>query len=643
MSVIAGVYYTDGKPADEGRLRRILQAYSEHGPDGMGTWCSGSVALGHLMRFNTPESRQEKLPGAWPDAGLAITASARIDNREELFDELDVPSGERIGMPDSLLILGAYRKWGGDCPAKLEGDFAFAIHDQRVGELFCVRSCFPLTKRLYYVHTNQCFAFGSLIRPLLSISGLPKRLNVEALANLVSYSMLRASADPALVREPLFAGVKEVPPASVIRVRPDGSIQLRQYWRPSPHHTIRLGSHEEYYEGVRDLLIRAVHDRLRSVAPVASFLSGGLDSSSIVCIAARQLQVTGKRLATLSSALPEGHPGPEEDERRFIEVVRAAEDIDHSYVFPTQGLLDETVGHLDYMEHPGSSEKQYVYDALFEEAASRSVGVILDGLGGEFGPSNKAVGLFPHLARRGEWRHLGRELRGLAEHSEQPLPGVFLREIVVPWLPWLGKAYRWAKGGFRPQSVRLPLSTEFVRHYRINRRFNPRQNPTIPHWNPKQALCRGIQFFNRQHSSQAMASGIGERYPFLDRRLIDFCLAVPERLYCEKGWKRNLIRRSMEGILPRPIQWRKTKGPFSPDYYRRFLLARPAIRAQLASIPPGDRIRDYFDVNAILDAMESLGETIHAETSLEGLAAKTCIQLPLKYIRFLRWFDQVQV
>ncbi|MBU1741409.1 MAG: asparagine synthetase B, partial [Proteobacteria bacterium] len=127
MSAIFGVFHLDGRPAAPEALGVMAGAMDHWGPDGSGSWRDGPVGLGHLMLHNTPESLSEPLPFQDPGSGLTITAAARIDNREELLEAIGLPHSERAAMPDSLIILKAYQKWGQRCPDRLIGDWAFAV------------------------------------------------------------------------------------------------------------------------------------------------------------------------------------------------------------------------------------------------------------------------------------------------------------------------------------------------------------------------------------------------------------------------------------------------------------------------------------------------------------------------------------
>src|SRR5437763_16954814 len=133
MSAIVGFLDLTGETLPSTILQAAMAAVAEYGGDGSGTWIAGSIALGHQMLRITPEN--ETLPAMYNNR--VITADARIDNREDLFSALAIPHAERPGIPDSLLILRAYEKWGTECPRYLIGDFAFAIWDGE--KLFCAR------------------------------------------------------------------------------------------------------------------------------------------------------------------------------------------------------------------------------------------------------------------------------------------------------------------------------------------------------------------------------------------------------------------------------------------------------------------------------------------------------------------------
>ena len=150
MSGIAGIYYLDGRPVEQAVVQRMLDCIAHRGPDGSGVWLDGSVGIAHRMLWTTPESLHEKLPLVNKTGELAITADARIDNRDELFASLNFNGRPRETIADSELILAAYEKWGESCPERLLGDFAFAIWNGRKKKLFCARDPVGMGARQIY-------------------------------------------------------------------------------------------------------------------------------------------------------------------------------------------------------------------------------------------------------------------------------------------------------------------------------------------------------------------------------------------------------------------------------------------------------------------------------------------------------------
>ncbi|HEY3131845.1 MAG TPA: lasso peptide isopeptide bond-forming cyclase, partial [Acidobacteriota bacterium] len=321
MSAITGVYFMDGRPLDPADLKRMLKTVAHRGPNGSGLWFRGPVGLGHRMLWTTPESLRETLPLIHQTGDLVITADARIDNREELVSLLNI-NGRPLGeIADSELILRAYEKWGDSCPEKLLGDFAFAIWDAKKKLLFCARDHFGV-KPFYYYRSDHAFIFASEIKALLSLQEVPRRLNEVRVADYLM-SMLE---DKEIT---FYQGILRLQPAHCISVTREGA-QIRSYWALDPTREIRYNSDGEYADAFREIFTEAVRCRLRSAFPVGSMLSGGLDSSSIVCVARQLLAQEGSRQLHTFSATFENVP--ECDESQFINAVVARNGLQFHYV-----------------------------------------------------------------------------------------------------------------------------------------------------------------------------------------------------------------------------------------------------------------------------------------------------------------------
>src|SRR3989449_1054025 len=307
MSGIAGLWRLGGQPVEPAELESMTARLAHRGPDGTGAWREGPVALGHGMLHTTPESLREQQPLVGTRGDLVLAADARIDNRGELCSLLPAPSDAT----DADLILAAYERWDETCPEHLLGDFAFAIWDAREQRLFCARDHFGVKPFYYHHRLGRLFAFASEIKGLLALPDVPRRLNETRVADY----LVPLLEDKEIT---FYEEIVRLPPAHWMTVDREG-IRRQEYWSLDPEREIRLGSDDEYAAAFREIFTEAVRCRLRSAFPVGSMLSGGLDSSSIVCVARELLAQGGcPRPHTFSAVFDDV---PECDERRYIETV----------------------------------------------------------------------------------------------------------------------------------------------------------------------------------------------------------------------------------------------------------------------------------------------------------------------------------
>src|SRR3989454_9825112 len=278
----------------------MLARLAHRGPDGAGVWSGGAVGLGHRLLHTTPESLREHLPLASGDGTLVLTADARIDNRGELLAAL----GRGVEATDAELILAAYERWGERCPEHLLGDFAFVIWDARRATLFCARDHFGVKPFYYYHAPGRLFCFASEIKGLLALAEVPRRLNETRVADY----LVPLLEDKVIT---FYQDILRLPPAHRMTVTRQG-VRIEQYWALDPEREIRMKSDADYAAAFREIFTEAVRCRLRSAFPVGSMLSGGLDSSSIVCVARQLLaQDGGETLHTFSPVFDDVREGGE--------------------------------------------------------------------------------------------------------------------------------------------------------------------------------------------------------------------------------------------------------------------------------------------------------------------------------------------
>lgn len=582
MSGIAGILRLDGAPADRAALERMTQRLAHRGPDGTALWNAGPCGLGHLMLCGTPESREERLPLANSTGDLVVTADARIDNRAELMSALGLGS-QAAPITDGELIVHAYERWGERCPERLTGDFAFAIWDGRRQALFCARDHVGVKPFYYHHRPGRFVAFASEIKGLLAVPEVPRRLNEIRVAE----HLLPLLEDKAIT---FYEEIVRLPPAHRMTVTRDG-VSLEPYWALDPDRELRLGSDGEYAEAFRDILTESVRCRLRSAYPVGSQLSGGLDSSAIVCVARRLFAENGgKTLHTFSAVFDEV---PECDERRYIEAVLGGGGVEPHYMrgdrLSPLGDIDRV---LEHQEEPFLAPNLFLYWESCRLAKEHGVRVILDGLDGDATVSHGFVYL-AELARAGEWSGFLREVKGLSTRLVMSQATVIRRYALAALAPQpLRWAWRTVKGtnalGWGADSMVCP---QLAQRANLKAREAVLQNGRHPPRSARQAHWRGltsglIPSALEITDKAAAAFGLEPRHPFFDRRLVEFCLALPGDQKLRDGWTRAIERRALADVLPEEIRWRgktnltaqflRALRIFEQDRLHQLLVTEPA-------------------------------------------------------------------
>ena len=628
MSGICGLFLRDGEPVTAGRVRPMLEKIRHRGPDACGIWVDASVGFGHCMLHTTPESLHEHLPFVTLDSDWAITADARLDNRAELFAALDL-AAPLSALTDSDLILASYRQWGQDCANRLIGDFAFAIWDRRRQEVFCASDPFGV-KSLFYFESDRLFAFASEIKSLLALPEVPCCLNELRVAEyLVTLFEDRSGT--------FYEGIHHLPGAFTLTVGRARS-QARQYWALDPKRELRLASSQAYVEAFRDLFTEAVRCRTRSAYPVGAALSGGLDSSSIACLARNSS--TGA-LRTFSLVFPE-LPAEDRrviDERTQIQAVLDTGGFDPQWIHADRlspmGQIERMHFHLD---HANFAPNLYLHWAMYDAANAGGARVFLDGFDGDSTVSHGFERL-TELAQTLRWRTLWREA-GLL--SQNQLHGIATRRIVKeyclkPLTPrWAFLAWHFLHGRRReaagknilisaPLKNRTGIETRARALLRPQTRWSLTRTAREFHW---QTINQALYAYSLDIADKAAAAfSLEARYPFFDKRVMEFCLALPSDQKLGAGWNRWILRRAMQGILPAEIQWRRTKGNLSPNFHRRLLDFERENLERVALHDPGP-LAPYVDREAMRSAYHEYQKN-HVRTQGESIQLFAAVNLAL--------------
>ncbi len=554
--------------------------------------------LGGAFDFSDPAGSQ-----------LDISADVELHNRADLLRAL----GLQTSLNDCQLILAAYAKWGEECPKFLLGEFAFVIRDERRKCLFCCRDHIGFRAFLYWRKGTR-FIFAGDIEPILAFPGVPREVNRAKLAALAVPTGHHVRHE-----ETFHSGILSLPPGTSMTVDRYGPRQ-RRYWEPGAAggQTVPKRA-EEAIEALRGLLFKAVECRLDRDYPVASLLSGGLDSSSIVAIAARSLEKRNRQLTAISAVLPEESRARFADERDYIDEFRSWPNIKIEYVTARgRGPFDSLSDPGRFAAFPLRSSRFYLNEECEKTALAGGARKLLWGFGGEFGVSSWSERYYLELAIRGHWRSLARELkRCRASRSASParMLGRQILNILSPVRGWR-PAVLLASDFRREVNARPALQgrSPYLRRHQVSE---------IRFWLSKHAMERGQSI-----------SLIPPCSPLLDKRILEFCLAMPESMDVGEGYPRYRIRAALDGILPPRIQWRTTKAPFSPDYFVRYNAQLGIAREFVQAIGPKDPIRTVVNV-------EGLGKLLVPVDAAAGpTAARDEVPVTLYLINFLRQFSE---
>ncbi len=611
MSGICGILHADGSPVDRQLLLRMRDAAAHRGPDGAGIWCRGRVGLAHRLLWNSEESVAERQPMT-RGRGLWIAADCRIDNRQELKEEFrSLGLWREPAAPDGLYILLAYEAWAEEAADHLLGDFSFAIWDEGSQALFCARDPIGI-KPFVYHWDGKRFLFGSEMKQIFQDPTVPSDLNVPHLADLLMVCFPNREETP-------YRAVHRLPPGHSIRIR-DGHFQLKRYWNWDPDsERSSTASLRENAEAFRPVFREAVRARLRAPRGfrTGSLLSGGLDSSSIVSVAASlpiSLGDAPPPLPVFSLRFPEANRAYQlrnkdfTDERSYIQAVVRRHRVEPRVVeIEGWGPLENLQEMLWHQEIPLFFPNLAYFTHLFREVGTAGVRALLHGEGGDemFYAGDGCLG---RDLRRG--KILGFIRESLARHrgwgrSYRSLCGSLVRSFVPEWIkiPYRRFARQpipdWIEPGF---ARRIHLRERTLKDFVWNPHLHGSSSYGILSW----ILSASVPTYLEVVERAAASVPIEIRYPFLDLRVLRFMAAVPWDQKEGGAVRKRLLREAMQDLLPDSVRNRARKTEFSPVIracYEKYLLGEmretfqsphPVLRSMIVPRKVGRFFNEYF-------------------------------------------------
>ncbi|EMA70027.1 asparagine synthase-related protein [Halorubrum kocurii] len=593
MSGIAAVFDRTGTGLNPEWLQQMLAAIEHRGQDGDGEWLNDVVGIGHQQLVTTPQGYVDEQPYAHD--GFVVASDARLDNRADLLHRLGLTDVPRQ-IPDSHLLLEAYRQWGDACVDELIGAFAFVVWDSSRETLFCARDHLGV-KPLYYHATDDVFAVASEPKSLIALPSVRPSLDEYRVGDF----LLGRLEDKT---NSFYESVRRLAPAHAMAVSM-GMDQTWQYWDLDPTRTLTLESDEAYANRFRELFDQAVASRLRTDTPTGASLSGGLDSSSITAVT-REILPPETTLTTYSGVSDESSAS---DEREYIERLVERDGIDSNYLF-----LDDlsAVGHIDealrYHDEPVKNTMHYLKWEIAKRASQDGIGVILEGSHGD-SAVDYGLGLLPQLARTGRWRHLYRELDAMGDVLDRRPRGLLVGQVLPNLVPRRAKdIFRRLRG--KPtgtQRLNPTLDRSFVKRTGLQERYMRLNDEgsvlkrSARRWQYRSLMSGGMTEFFEANDVTHAAFGIEPRYPFTDIRLIEFSLAIPPTQQLRDGWTRMIIRRALADVLPDKIRCR----PWKTMMNQAFTHALSAADGEVQSLVEDPEIlRPYIDPQSLSEVYE---------------------------------------
>lgn len=557
MSGIAGIYGRHGQAVDLDELERIVASpgMQQLAPGGYEGMSRPPVALACGGGFQTGQSGQRVRSPHVTSDGLILTFEGQLHNGDEVRRALGVRRD--LDSTHLDLVIGAYRRWGINGFAHLIGEFAFALWDPHSAHLILCRDSLGQHALYYHVGTDQ-LSWASRCRPLVDGLALPHTFDEEFIAAyLLGWKSERSP----------FRDVLPVPAGHVI-VAQHGRVEQQRYWTPDPNQYIRYSSDAEYGEHLARLLREAVRCRIDSVEPVFCELSGGLDSSAIVCIA-DQLCKTGEvptpSIRTVSHVFDNAATA---DERPYIGMVEehigrrglhiSERECPILSALPSSLYADLPTGQLCYI-----ARQDHVTQVMHQSGAH----VLLSGIGGDqlfwSGPP-EALPLADRFMAR-DYIAVVRQAGAWAGALRWPFLKTVWQGAIWPNLP-----ERWRAATQSDDSIGEWLHPDFASRQDLRLRSIV-GNGGGGFSRPSQSLqYRLIGQGTRTEALQWVSSvgHVDKRHPLLDRRIVEFALAVPIEQSVRPGRNRIVFRDALDGVLPEPIRQRYTKAGPSEALFR---------------------------------------------------------------------------
>lgn len=591
MCGICGIVnFNPDQGVERGLIESMTNTLVHRGPDDEGYFIEGGVALGH-RRLSIIDLAGGRQPIFNEDASAVIVFNGEIYNYSDLTRELKIRGHHFRTRSDTETILHAYDEFADEGVHKLRGMFAFAIWDRRRQRLFLARDRLGI-KPLYYFRAENFLAFASEIKALLRVPGVPREVDVNALG---LYLSLRYVPGP----QTMFKQIFKLQPGHLLIFDRNG-IRIKKYWDVE-YCRSQSRSAAEYCEDFRALLEEAVRLRLMAEVPLGVFLSGGIDSSSVLAMMAKTS--ASRKIKTFSVGYCTSDPEEEQsNEFQYARLAAARFGAEHhEFRLEAADFRDFLPDLVWYLDEP-LADPACIPLFFISRLARQSITVVLSGEGADEILGGYAIykrmlameriyqGLSPAatLARRLVSWLPGDTVRHALQLTALPLQARY-RGVARAFFPELKRKLLPGNGEKNSDEVLNELFLSYFKSVNGASALDRMLYLDLKVWLPDDLLIKA--------DKMTMANSLELRVPFLDHRLVEFAATLPPELKLQRGTGKFILRRALRDVLPEAILTRPKKGFPVPT--------SPWLRTQLRSftrevlLAPNAACRTYLNLPAI--------------------------------------------
>ncbi len=611
MSILYGIINLKQQPVEPEHLAKMKNALLFSAPDKIFEWNHQNYAGGVMLQHYTPELLPEIFPLKDSTDKIYFSCAGRIDNRPELIHKLNLSiSPDRI--TDSQLMHQAWIKWEKECMHHLSGDWSFVVYNTKTIECVIAKDHSGNTSIFYY-RNSDFLVYCSSLKGILALPFVDQKLNDLKLAALLTSWRCSGSLT-------CYENIQSLPGAHILVCKEQ--IKVKQYWKPDHSQSLVLKNEEDYFEAFREIFSEAVKCRLSNIGSTAISLSGGFDSGSVASVAASQLAETHQRFSAYVSA-------PFYDASSLIPGIKMPDESNLVQLYPQRyknidlqvlraqdiSIIDSLETILDVYSEPISSPTNFYWmNDLYEKAQKDNHKTLLNGQGGNFTISWPITSFWDQMKdlKNPEWKISNfTSFKNLKRRILKPLAP----EAIINWYSrmYYGNS-PWMEGSMIGDS--FARRTRLKSHILESGWYPPRYKKGNMQEIQSTLLNPKFNQAGRYHANALFHYGVESLDPTMDKRVIQFCLSLPDSVYINNEESRRLVRHGLKQFVPEEVIANRRRGQQAADVILRMHHQKERWLAFKKILNQSDFAKDYLNVkemNEFINAMAHLKVALYSD------------------------------